>query len=734
MRVALAYLAAAWLLIQVAETIFPLFGFSDSTARVIVIVFGIGFIPAVVMTWVFEFTSEGLKLDRDAGRRDRPPVSTKKFDRIVLLLMAAALFYFGFDKFILDPARDQVREEEIAQQVRSDTLIDSFGDRSIAVLPFVNMSDDESNEYFADGISEELLNLLVKIDDLRVISRSSTFALKGQKIDIPAVGRQLNVAHVLEGSVRKAGNQVRITAQLIDARTDTHLWSETYDRTLDDIFAIQDEIATEVVNQLRVTLGLSLSAGLPREQVVSVEAYDHYLRGLQAFNGGTVDGFHRAEEQFEAAIALEPNYADAYYRLARAQMSLDMAQGGNFESMRETARKALDIDPTNGGALTVMSIFSEWDRVEELQMRSRATAMSPGDSFVVLHYGRSLEANFRKFDADIYFQRAIDLDPLNLENQSIYILFNMFRGRLDKAVQIADRIIELNPDFAEAHAAKGLALSNYGGDVVSGILATMDAIEIDPGRQFWQLRVAGNYMALNDLEAARTWIDRASTLDPDSMGLKIATAAYLHLSGSPDQARQLAEQEFEQGGPQFMDSNLMLLVVSDMIASGRLAEAETFLVRHLPGLEEFLEAPAASTPIELSSQPIPTRPAIQLQHVYELMGDEYRANAITDRLRFSGLEGRLAYDFEATPLAYLYEAKKLMRENQPANALLALQTAVALGYRTSNFGFGWQFELLLNPIFEDIRGEPEFQQLISDIETDMSEQRIRLEKALADRL
>jgi TolB-like protein len=246
-RVAIAYLAASWLLIEAAETIFPLYGFGDAPARIVVTVLAIGFPLFLVFSWVFEITPEGLKKEKDIDRAASVTHKTgKKLDRVIIVLLALALGYFAVDKFVLDPARDVELVEETAQQARSEALVESYGDKSIAVLPFVNMSADPEQDYFSDGISEELLNLLAQIPDLRVISRSSSFSFKGKDIAVPEVAQQLHVAYVLEGSVRKAGDRVRITAQLIEARSDTHLWSQTYDRTLDNIFAVQDEIAAAI--------------------------------------------------------------------------------------------------------------------------------------------------------------------------------------------------------------------------------------------------------------------------------------------------------------------------------------------------------------------------------------------------------------------------------------------------------------------------------------------------------
>jgi hypothetical protein len=200
-RIAAAYVVASWLLIQVAETIFPLFGFGDAPARLVVIILSIGFVPSLIFSWVFEITPEGLKKDADIDHEKAITQTTgRKLDRIILVVLALALAYFAFDKFVLDPARDAVElataTQEAHQEGRSEAMVDSYGDKSIAVLPFVNMSSDPEQEYFSDGISEELLNLLAKIPELRVISRSSSFAFKGGNIDIPTVAKKLSVAHV----------------------------------------------------------------------------------------------------------------------------------------------------------------------------------------------------------------------------------------------------------------------------------------------------------------------------------------------------------------------------------------------------------------------------------------------------------------------------------------------------------------------------------------------------------
>ena len=228
-RIAIAYLAGGWLLIQIVETIFPAFGLGDFAVRMIVIVFAIGLIPTLIITWAFELTPEGLKKESDVDRSQSfTPQTRKKLDRIIMLVLALALGYFAFDKFVLGPARDvaiaQTAAKAGAEQALQKARDAIPSDHSIAVLPFVNMSDDASNEYFSEGLSEELLNLLARIPELRVAARTSSFSFKDKNLEIPEIASRLKVAHVLEGSVRKHGNQIRITAQLIQANNGYHLW------------------------------------------------------------------------------------------------------------------------------------------------------------------------------------------------------------------------------------------------------------------------------------------------------------------------------------------------------------------------------------------------------------------------------------------------------------------------------------------------------------------------------
>ncbi len=261
-KVAIAYIVVAWLVMQVADVVVNNIEAPGWVFQVLLLFLALGLPFAIIFAWAFEMTPDGLKREHEVDRSQSITGDTgRKLDFTIIGVLVLALGYFAWDKFVLSVDREaalvEAARQEVSAQVASEEAEKpqtTESGQSIAVLPFVNMSSDTEQEYFSDGLSEELLNLLAKIPELRVTSRSSAFSYKGKDFKIADVGRELGVAHVLEGSVRKAGNQVRITAQLIEVENDTHLWSETYDRSLDNIFAIQDEISSAVVDPLKITL------------------------------------------------------------------------------------------------------------------------------------------------------------------------------------------------------------------------------------------------------------------------------------------------------------------------------------------------------------------------------------------------------------------------------------------------------------------------------------------------
>ncbi len=252
---AVFYGAAAWLILQVGDVVLELICAPDGSLRLVATILALGFPFAMILAWAFEITPEGIKRDREVDRSDdKLSRAGRKLDVATIALLLIAIGLFAWVNFRATEAPAPIVAERAAPAPAAAPAFDGPRDLSIAVLPFVNMSTDPENEYFSEGLSEELLNVLARIEDFRVAGRTSSFAFKGQNQDLRAIGERLSVANILEGSVRKQGNRIRVTAQLIDARSGYHLWSDTYERRLDDVFAIQDEIATEVVKALRLTL------------------------------------------------------------------------------------------------------------------------------------------------------------------------------------------------------------------------------------------------------------------------------------------------------------------------------------------------------------------------------------------------------------------------------------------------------------------------------------------------
>ncbi|MBT8063216.1 MAG: adenylyl cyclase, partial [Gammaproteobacteria bacterium] len=277
LRVGAAYIVTAWLVVQVVETLFPVYGLSDGAIRLVVNILAIGLLPVLVLAWVFEWTPEGLKKDSDVeAGAPASLAAAKRLDRIILIVLVLALGYFATDKFVLDPQREarqaqlqQAELEQAREQGIAEGLQQSRGDASIAVLAFADLSPDGGQDYLGDGIAEDILNLLQRMPQLDVRSRTSSFRFKDKDVSVPEIAELLDVDHVLEGSVRRIGERIRITAQLIDARTDSHLWSDNFDRNVEDVFAIMDEISLAAAEQV----GIELLSEPPRAERINADAY-----------------------------------------------------------------------------------------------------------------------------------------------------------------------------------------------------------------------------------------------------------------------------------------------------------------------------------------------------------------------------------------------------------------------------------------------------------------------------
>jgi len=415
-KVAIAYAVIAWLLIEISSTTFPILQLPDWSVTLVTALVLLGFPLALVFAWAFEVTPDGIKFEKDVDRAESVTHQTgQKLHKVIIALLAIALAYMVADRFIFD------------QQLVVDMAAIDQKPNSIAVLPFVDMSPEQSYGYFSDGLSEELLNLLAKTPNLSVAARTSSFAFKGKNEDIKIIAETLNVETVLEGSVRHDGNQIRVTTQLINAADGYHLWSETYDRELTSVFALQDEIAQEIISALQVELGAgsTISRGRPTE---NMEAYGLYLQAMERMRvGGT--GFPDAIKLAREAIELDPNFAEAYEISAVAAWSdagIGVTTAEALAMAKSDAEKALALKPDLLWAQTILlgSDPPTYDRLAELEAQ----------------------------------ERLINAQPSNSKAKTGLIYNLLFLGYLSEARAAAERLIELDPLYPAGHGYLGSIL------------------------------------------------------------------------------------------------------------------------------------------------------------------------------------------------------------------------------------------------------------------------------------
>jgi len=498
-RVALAYLAGAWLLIQVVETLTPDI-LPAGVFRATVIVAAIGFIPALVLAWIFEWTPAGFRRER-AMPAAAPPPESRRLDRAIMVMLVVAVAYFAVDKFVIDPVRDEEEIEaataEAVDEALAGRLLEKYADRSVLVLPFLNMSTDEEQEYFADGISEELLNLLAKIEELRVISRSTSFTFKGKDIDVDEIREKLDVSHILEGSVRKAGDQVRVTAQLIDARSNRHLWSETYDRTLDDIFAIQDDIAARVVGQLR----LELTDGPPTSEQISPRAYELYLEGhYLAQTVDTPEAYGKAVEVLSAAVEIEPAYVPALWVLGRAMVNhFETIGTSETESARRRLREIRDRIVELAPDSSYANFWLSWEAGEAGDIQGRAYYLERAladDSSWHVYFVQASAAYFltvlgRYEEAAALARYIVDRDPACSPCVNSYAYALRLAGQHREAAEAFEDLLQWQEPGGPYHWNVGV-LWLVAGEPAKA-LVHFEKDEVGPGRAL------GRILALHDL-------------------------------------------------------------------------------------------------------------------------------------------------------------------------------------------------------------------------------------------
>jgi TolB-like protein/Tfp pilus assembly protein PilF len=496
-KVAVAYAVVAWLLIQVATQVFPFFEIPNWAVRLVVLVLILGFPVALILSWAFEITPEGIKRESEVDPNESITAHTGRKligITIALAVIAAGLLAFQLLRTKSAPAP---RQSEAATATPDSKGLagarPSIPEKSIAVLPFDNLSRDPDNAYFAEGIQDEVLTRLAKVADLKVISRTSTQHFKSSPDNLPDIARQLGVANILEGSVQRSADQVRVNVQLIKAATDGHLWADIYDRKLTDIFAVESEIAKSIAEKLQAELTGSEKAAIASRPTANTEAYQLYLKGRFFWNKRTGDDLKAAADLFQRAVAADSSYASAYGGLAQSYLLIPVFGAGAprdfFPKAKAAAMRAIALDETSaeGHSALAMLLLFELKLPESEKEFRRAIEINPNYATAHHWFGNSLLVTLGRFDEGIKEgQRAVELDPLSLIINADLGSTLMVGRRYDEAIAQLRRTLALDGNFAYAHWNLGEALY-LKGDVPAAIAEYEKAAALDNDPQIFAL-------------------------------------------------------------------------------------------------------------------------------------------------------------------------------------------------------------------------------------------------------
>jgi TolB-like protein/Tfp pilus assembly protein PilF len=475
-KVGIAYIVAGWALSQGIAQVFPVFDVPNWIIRLVVLLIIIGLPIALVLAWAFEITPEGIKRTETADAM--PGVTPQKKHAWMYVVVIGAVVSIGL--FLLG--------RYSASHAAEDGLPGgpSIPQKSIAVLPFDNLSRDPDNAYFAEGVQDEILTRLAKVADLKVISRTSTQHFKSAPENLPQIAKQLGVTNILEGSVQKAADQVRVNVQLINAMTDAHRWAEIYDRKLTDIFSVESDIAKTIADTLQAKLTGSEKTEISKKPTENSGAYELYLKGRFFWSKRTGNDLKTAAEYFQQAIDADPSYANAYAGLAESYLLIPLFGAGTpkdfFPKAAAAARRAIELDETSAeghAALANLYCMDDFNPPASEKEFQRAIALDPNYATAHHWFSNSLLVTMGRFDEAIKEgKRAVELDPLSLIINADLGGTLMIARRYDEAIAQLRRTIALDPNFAYAHWNLGEALY-LKGDLTGAIAEYEKAASLD---------------------------------------------------------------------------------------------------------------------------------------------------------------------------------------------------------------------------------------------------------------
>ena len=645
--------------------------------KFVIITLMVGFPIALVLAWAFEITPEGIKKESDIAPEDSISAHTgRKLDFIIIGLLVAVAGYFIYESRFESQTDESVAIEDMANQGEPLKKVDQEPKgSSIAVLPFVNMSSDKEQEYFSDGISEEILNVLSKIPNLHVTSRSSAFAFKDTKINISEVANKLGVKNVLEGSVRKSGNRVRITAQLIEADSDKHLWSETYDRELTDIFAIQDEISAAIVLALKSKLGLDVEAEIRDKQDVNLQAHNEYLIGRFYVEKRTEQDLELAIKHFDNAIELDPEYAPAWmgkgWAVAFYRVYSNNFSKHPFEGSYSALDKALELDP------------------------------DLPETHALIGYVNTR----RKPDLAIsHFKKAINLNPNYADAYTWYAM--ALSGQPQKQFKLTEKALQLNPMSLNANATHGDSHISFGQlDEAEKIAERMLSID---NSTFLAFRLLSNiYQHRNEYGKAAYYATKAVKVNPAFI-FQRWLAADLAQIAMPEKAAEIMANSPVPVWQHYYNNNHELFVSQSRAQYP--GSEDNVLGNFMRGIAEFINGnyPDAVRYLEKSF----CRNCNPLIYSLNQVGDTESATAMINRKRSKILKrinsGEKYLEDELMELAYI--------EGNVEQAVKYLKSSMKNGYMMAH-------TFIHGPISKKLRQHPEWPAILAESDRQAAEQR-----------
>ena len=536
-KVAVGYAVIGWLLIQITTQVFPFFEIPNWAVRLVVLLIVVGFPIALVIAWAFELTPEGLKRTEEADRAYPVRSRSRAWIYVVISagLLSAGLFFLG------------------RYTAPNENKVANVPAKSIAVLPFENLSRDPDNAYFAEGIQDEILTRLAKVADLKVISRTSTQRYKSSPNDLPQIAKQLGVANILEGSVQKSQDQVRVNVQLINAATDAHLWADSFDRKLIDIFAVESEIATKVADTLQAKLTGAEQHAISMQPTQNTEAYQLYLKGRYFWNKRTGPDLQKAIDYFKQAIDKDPNYALAYVGLGDSYILLSgfgaAPPQDSFPLAEAAAKKALEIDDTLAEAHTTLGFslcVHHFDFAGSIREFERAIALNPNYATAHHWFGDGPLLAVGQFDRAIAEgKRALELDPLSVIITADLGANYLVARRYDEAIEQFHKAIDLDPRFYYSHwnLAQALELK---GNLREALEEYKKAVELDDD-PFVLALLGQGYAKLGQRDEALKILAQLPQIGAHRYVSAYSYALLYVALGDKDKAIEWLERSYEEG-------------------------------------------------------------------------------------------------------------------------------------------------------------------------------------------